>query len=89
MIMLSVRTNNINSNGLEEPHIPTLMSLSVCPCTQWAAVMAQFSLRRAAPHLCRNVAVLHCLSETCQGHSPYLAFSPAEENTVSQHHTIY
>ena len=24
--------------------------------TQWAAVMAQFSLRRAAPHLCRKVA---------------------------------
>ena len=24
--------------------------------TQWAAVMAQFSLSRAAPHLCRNVA---------------------------------
>ena len=31
--------------------------------TQWAAVMAQFSLRRAAPHLCRKVAEENCLNQ--------------------------
>lgn len=31
--------------------------------TQCAAVTAQFSLNNAAPHLCKYVDVLHCLSE--------------------------
>lgn len=44
--------------------------------TQWAAVIAQFSFNKAAPHLCRYVDVLHCLSEICQGHRPNDAFEP-------------
>lgn len=38
--------------------------------TQCAAVIAQFSLRRAAPHLCKNAPFLHCLNDTIQGHWP-------------------
>lgn len=44
--------------------------------TQWAAVIAQFSFRSAAPHLCRYVDVLYCRSEICHGHWPKLDFVP-------------
>lgn len=35
--------------------------------TQWAAVMTQFLLISAAPHLCRKVTCLHWRRDTCGG----------------------
>lgn len=44
--------------------------------TQCAAVIAQFSFRSAAPHLCKYVEVLHCRKLICHGHLPNVLFSP-------------
>lgn len=44
--------------------------------TQCAAVIAQFSFNKAAPHLCKYVEVRHCRNDICQGHRPNDAFEP-------------
>lgn len=44
--------------------------------TQCAAVIAQFSFRRAAPHLCRYVDVRYWRRDICQGHCPKPDLTP-------------
>lgn len=44
--------------------------------TQCAAVMAQFSFNKAAPHLCKYVDVRHWRSDICHGQRPKAALEP-------------
>lgn len=56
--------------------LSALLDVNTYLSTQWAAVIAQFSFSKAAPHLCKYVDVRHWRSEICHGQRPNDAFEP-------------